>query len=125
MKSKFILVTIILFVALTIGFYVLKLYVPTFRFNVLMGGNVIMAALSLLSFFIVKKSINERPQAFVQGVNSATFLKLIVCISGVLIYALLNRKDIHKPSLFMLFAIYAVYTIVEVWMLSKMAKQEK
>jgi len=103
----------------------MKIYSPEYRFGVLMTGNVTMAILSLLTYFIVRKSIDSRPEAFVRGVYGATFLKLIVCMVSVLLYAMLNRKDIHKPSLFVLFGIYAVYTAVEPWMLSKQAREIK
>jgi hypothetical protein len=90
-----------------------------------MGGNLIMLLLSVISFFIVRKSIRERPEAFVRGVYGATFLKLMVCMASIMIYALLNKKDIHKPTLFVLFGIYAVYTAVETWLLSRQAREVK
>jgi len=67
----------------------------------------------------VNKQVDSRPQAFVRGVYSASFLKLMVCMVSILVYVLLNRTHIHKPSVFVLFGIYAVYTVVETWVLSK------
>ncbi len=90
-----------------------------------MVGNSIMAILSILTFFIVKKQMNEKPEAFVRGVYGATFLKLMVCMAAILLYVLFDRKNIHKPSLFILFGIYAVYTTMETLLLMKLAKQAK
>lgn len=98
---------------------------PAFSFNVLMTGNVLMAILSFLSFVIVRKQMHDRPQAFVRGVYSATFLKLMVCMAALLIYVLIDRKNIHKPSLFVLFGIYAAYTAVETIFLQHVAREPK
>ena len=125
MKKYFPLVILLIFIILSAVFFGLKSFAPEYRFNVLMAGNVVMAVLSLLTYFIVTKTINERPEAFVRGVYSATFLKLMVCLVSILTYALLNKKDIHKPSLFVLFGIYAVYAVVEALVLSKLAKGAK
>jgi len=125
MKKTFISANIAIFILLSVVFYLLKSYAPSYRFNVLMGANALMLLLSFVSFFIVRKSISGRPEAFVRGVYGATFLKLMVCMAAIMIYALLNKKDIHKPTLFILFGIYAVYTAVETWLLSRQAREVK
>lgn len=125
MRKYFPLVIILIFIVLSVIFYSLKIYTPAYRFNVLMTGNAVMAILSVITYFIVQKTIHEKPEAFVRGVYGATFMKLLICIASVLFYALLNKKNIHKPSLFILFGIYAVYTAVETWLLSKLARGTK
>lgn len=84
--TKFIIVTVIIFVVLTAVFYAMRAYAPDFHFVALETGNVIMALLSLSSYFIVKKQLNDNPQAFVRGVYSASFLKLMVCMVSILVY---------------------------------------
>jgi hypothetical protein len=125
MKNRFIVIIILTFVVLTGVFYLLKMSFPSFNFIVLMGGNAIMAALSLISYFIINKQLKGRPEAFVRGVYAATFLKLLVCMFSILTYVLLYREHLHKPTIFTLFGIYAVYTCVETWLLSKLAKEVK
>lgn len=125
MRQYFTLVIIFIFLLLSAVFYGMKVYAPEYRFSVLMTGNVVMAALSITTYFIVRKTMNDKPEAFVRGVYGATFLKLMVCMASILLYAMLNRKNIHKPSLFVLFGIYAVYTAVETWLLSKLARDAK
>ncbi len=122
MKQKFIITLIVVFAALSGVFFYMKSAAPEFRFNVLMAGNIIMAVLSLVSFLLATKDMHSRPQAFVRGVYSASFLKLLVCMASVLIYVMVNKADIHKPTLFVLFGIYAVYSIVETTLLSKIAR---
>jgi len=125
MSKNFLIATFIIFLVLSAVFYSMQTFAPAFRFGVLMTGNAMMALLSVITYFIVKRTIGERPEAFVRGVYGATFLKLMVCMASILLYAMLNRKNIHKPSLFVLFGIYAVYTAVETWLLSRMARETK
>lgn len=120
--KRFIIVIVMIFVVLSAVFYALKTYAPDFHFVALEAGNIIMSVLSLSSYFIVKNQMNGNPQAFVRGVYSASFMKLMVCMISILVYVLLNRAHIHKPSVFVLFGIYAIYTITETWLLSKIVK---
>jgi hypothetical protein len=125
MTNKFVLTIIIVFIILSAVFYGMNITMPQYRFSLLMTGNVVMAILSLLTYFIVKKTMNQKPEAFVRGVYGATFLKLMVCMASILVYVMMNRSNVHKPSLFILFGIYAVYTTVESWLLSKLARNAK
>jgi phosphatidylserine synthase len=125
MSKHFVLVVIVVCLLLSAVFFGLQQYDPRFRFSVLMGGNILMAALSLISYGMVKKQMTQRPEAFVRGVYGATFLKLMVCMVSILLYVMLDRKNIHKPSVFVLFGIYAVYTAIETWLLSKLAREAK
>jgi hypothetical protein len=125
MKRFFIPAIVILFVLLSAVFFVLKQNAPEYKFNVMMTGNVVMAVLSVASFFLVTKQIDNRPEAFVRGVYSASLLKLMVCMAALLVYVVMNRKEIHKPTIFVLMGIYAAYSIVETTLLSKMARGTK
>lgn len=124
MKKQFPIVIVIIFVLLTVLFFAMRSFAPAYHFVALETANGLMALLSLSSYFIVRKQIDSRPQAFVRGVYSASFLKLMVCMVAILVYVLLNRARIHKPSVYILFGIYALYTIVETWILSKLAREK-
>ena len=123
MTRYFSLVIVILFIVLSVIFYMLQTYAPAYSFNLLMGGNIVMALLSFLTYRIVKKQIKGKPQAFVRGVYSSTFLKLMVCMIGIVAYVMINRQSIHKPSIFVLFGIYAVYSFFETITISRLAKE--
>lgn len=123
MTNKFILSIAVIFMLLSGAFFMLSNARPQFNFSVLMAGNGLMALLSLITYFLVKKQVDQRPQAFVRGVYSGTFLKMFVCIIAIVTYALLNKATLHKPTLFILFGIYAVYTAVETALLMNMAKR--
>lgn len=128
MKKKFLLAILAVFVILSAIFYFLTQAQPQFNFTLLMSANILMAAISMAAFFIVTRNVTDRPEAFVRGVYSGSFLKLLICIFSIIAYVMLNRahKDEpgFKPSLFILFGIYAVYTFTETVLLSKMARQK-
>jgi len=123
MRRQFIISIVVVFVVLTLALYALKINMPAFQFQVLESGNLIMALLTLLTYIIVNRHMEGSSMAFVRGVYSASFLKLIVCMISILVYVLLNRAHIHKPTVFVLFGIYAVYTIMETWLLSKIVRE--
>ncbi len=125
MRQFFLKAVITIFVLLGIGFAILGKFQPQFQTMVLHIGNLMMALLSLAAFMLVNKQTSDKPYAFVRGVSSASFLKLMVCMVAFLAYALLNRHHIHKPTVFVLFGVYTVYSAVETILLSKNTKLSK
>ncbi len=122
MSKNFLITTIVAFAVLAGVFLYMKTALPAFDFAAMMVGNILMAVLSSVSYLMVTKQIKSRPEAFVRGVYSGTFLKLLVCMAAILIYVMAKKPDIHKPTLFVLFGIYIVYTVIETTTLSKMAR---
>jgi hypothetical protein len=125
MKKQFITTFATIFVLLTIGLYLLQHLIPAYCFAVLETGNVIMFVLSMVACFLVNSQIGRPGGAFMRGVSGASFLKLIVCMVAVLIYVVTQRATLHKPSIFVLFGIYAIYTTSETLLLSKLARTVK
>jgi len=125
MKRLFIISVVTIFVLLSGIFFTMKNYAPAFQLAALETGNTIMAALSLITFFLIEKQMDNRPQAFVRSVSAASFLKLMVCMISILVYVLINRAHIHKPSVFVLFGIYSIYTITETLLLSKLVRNKE
>ncbi len=125
MKRTFILAIVAAFILLSAVFATLRVYAPAYNYTVLMSGNVIMAALSLFTYMLVVRQIGKKPDAFVRGVYASSFTKLMVCMIAVVVYAMVNKPNIHKPTLFSLMGIYAVYSTIETLLLSKMARQDR
>ena len=123
MKKQYAVIILVIFAVLSAVFFAMQSYMPDYHFTVLEVGNVVMAALCLSSFYMVSRQVGNRPQAFIRGVYSASFLKLMVCMVSILVYVLLNRVHIHKPSVFVLFGIYIVYTSVETWLLQRIVRE--
>lgn len=122
MNRQYIVTILFIFVLLSAIFIGLRIKAPAFDFAALETGNVIMALLAFITFAMVRGKLDGTPGAFVRGVSGASFLKLMVCMVSILVYILLNRTTIHKPSVFVLFGIYMVYTVVETLLLSKIVK---
>jgi hypothetical protein len=124
-RKYFIPVIILVFITLSALFYGAKMYLPEYNLNLLMGGNIILAALSIISFLLISAQMTKKPAAFIRGVQASNFLKLFVCVVSVVVYVMINKPHVHKPSLFVLMGIYAVYSIIETWLLSRLAKEVK
>lgn len=125
MRKQFFIIIIFLYAILSIAFIRISSINPAYKYIVLEFGNTIMATLSLSSYFIVNKYISGKPQAFVRGVNAASLLKLFICMGAILVYVLLNRSNIHKATVFIMFGLYIVYTVAETWILYNIAKGDK
>lgn len=125
MKKSFIPFILITFIALALIFFGMRTYLPAYNFTVMMVGNIIMAILSVSTFYMVTVQMKRKPDAFVRGVYASSFLKLFVCIVAILSYAIINKPNVHKPTLFVLFGIYAVYSVIETMLLSRLAKEVK
>lgn len=97
---------------------------PEYDKTALMVANVVLALLSIGSYLIMQKKLKEdRAQAFVNGVYSATLLRLMVCLGSIFVYAYANREHLHKPTVFAMMGLYIVYTFLETVTMSKAAKK--
>lgn len=63
------------------------------------------------------------PQKFVRGVYASMMIKMFICMIAILIYIVLNKKNINKPALFTSMGIYIFYTVIEVSGLMKAARK--
>ena len=124
MKKQYITVIVSIFVVISAILFEMRRYAPDYQFTVLETGNTIIAALSVVTYLIIDKQLNGRPQAFVRSVYASSFLKLLVCMASIVIYVLFNRTGIHKPSIFVLFGIYAIYSVTETIILAKLVRKK-
>lgn len=123
MKSRLPLVLIVVCALVATAIQFLWKAEPRFDYTALMIANVIMLVLSLIGWALQRRTLNDRPQAFVRGVYSATLLRLFVCLVGIMGYALANRTTVYKPTLVVMGGIYFVYIIVESLVVSNTAKR--
>lgn len=126
MSKRFPVVIAILVVLVGVTIVMLGSFDPKFHVNALHIANIIMAVLSFAAYSLLNKPTAEgKPHAFVRGVYSASLLRMMVCMVGVLVYVVMNRNGIHKQSVFAMFGIYAVYSATETILLSKTARTTK
>ncbi len=124
MKKQYIGVIVSIFAVLSTVFFEMRKYAPDYQFTVLETGNTIIAALSVITYLIIDKQLNGRPQAFIRSVYASSFLKLMVCMISIMVYVFVNKNGIHKPSVFVLFGVYAIYTVTETLILSKLVRKK-
>jgi Ca2+/Na+ antiporter len=94
--------------------------------GVLIIGNLILFAATLVSFVFAKQGLrSQNPQAFVRSVYASIMIKLFICVIAALIYIFLFRKNVNRPALFTCMGLYLVYTFVEVSVLTKLLKEKK
>lgn len=99
---------------------------PDFDVIALHAANILLALLSVASFFMLRKNMKVgRPQAFVNGVYGTTLLRLMLCMGTIFIYLYANKGHIHQATIFVMMGMYVVYTAFETINLSKISKQNK
>ena len=120
MKKVFLLFTSITFALLSILFFIVHSFFPDYSFISLECGNLLMFILTVLAYILVNPKIGSRPQKFINGILSASILKMSVCMVSFLTFVLLNRENLHKPTIFLLLGTYIIYTAIETKLLIKM-----
>lgn len=94
--------------------------------SVLIIGNVILFAATLVSFVFARQGLrSENPQAFVRSVYMSIMIKLFICVIAAVIYIFLFRKNLNRPALFTCMGLYLVYTFIEVSVLTKTLKEKR
>jgi hypothetical protein len=127
-NQKLYLPIVGLFVALN-SFYLLGqswLNKYGLSFNVLMGGNLILFIVTVISlYFHIKGFMHKNIQVFFRSVYGALMIKMLICAAAVIIYALAVKPNLNKPALFICMALYFVYSFMEVRMVFRLLKQKK
>ncbi|RYF99175.1 MAG: hypothetical protein EOO02_17420 [Chitinophagaceae bacterium] len=94
--------------------------------NVLLIGNIILLAATLISFRFYKKSVgNNSPQFFMRMIYSAMFTKMMICLAAAFIYIVTYKKEVSKGGIFACMFLYFLYTFVELAIVMKISKQNK
>ena len=119
---------IILFILLNALFLTGKNFLERSGFDqsVLIIGNLILFAATLMSFVFARRGLrSENPQAFVRSVYMSIMIKLFICVIAAVIYIFLFRKNLNRPALFTCMGLYLVYTFIEVSVLTKTLKKKR
>ncbi len=117
-----------LFALLNAFFIVFKSWLVKYGigYEILLIGNVILFTVTLVSlYFHIKGFLHKNIQVFFRSVYAALMVKMFLCAATVVVYALLERKNVNKPAIFICMALYFVYTLTEVGMIFRLLKQQK
>ena len=119
---------LLLFVLFNAFFIVFKSWLIKYGigYEILLICNVILFVVTLVSlYFHIKGFLHKNIQVFFRSVYGALMVKMFLCAATVVVYALLERKNVNKPAIFICMALYFVYTLTEVRMIFRLLKQQK
>ncbi|MBK7762097.1 MAG: hypothetical protein IPI46_01835 [Bacteroidetes bacterium] len=125
MKNKFYLIFFAVVIIILAALYFLSGVDGFFTRNIVLGGTLILALITLLSYRISANSADDQnPNKFVRGVMGATFLKFMLCIVAVGILLLATKKQLHKPDLYVMMLVYIIFSVVETLYLAKFSRMK-
>lgn len=94
--------------------------------QVLIIGNLILFAVTALSFYFYTRSMGSKnPYAITRLMYGSVLVRMIVCLVAVFVYVSIVGKAMNQGAIFSCLFLYFVYTGVEVAILMKMSKQQK
>ena len=119
---------------LLIMFFVINVFLIVFRdfvekkgfsVDVLLWGNILLCAISVVSFLLLYKGMNaETTAGFLRSVYGSFMIKFFIVAAAIFIYLYINKEDFNKPAVFASMFLYLVYTFVEVKGLLKLSKDK-
>lgn len=94
--------------------------------NVLIIGNLILFIATTASFYFYLKSLQDnRAHTFVRFIYTGMFIKLGLCLVASFLYIMVAGKQVNKGGIIGCMAIYFLYTVMEVVILTKLSRQKK
>jgi hypothetical protein len=82
--------------------------------TVLIVGNLVLAILSLVTYRMSRKGVHSDNNAtFVMRVYGAMISRMMLCLTGITVYAVMNRAHTSKMTIFILMFFYCVYAFTE------------
>ena len=116
---------VFLFLSLSVFFFSKQLISAGFDTNVLLVANVLLLAISFLSFFIQFRGIgNTNPHVFVRSVMAGMMMKMLVCLAVTFAYVYLSGSGYNKKSVFVALLLYLVYLALEVYAVMTLNKKK-
>ncbi len=93
--------------------------------NVVLGGNIFFLLLTLLSFSIQQRGMQQtNPHAFVRSVMTGMLMKMLLTIAAVMIYVYASGDQFNKKGIFIALLLYLVYLAAEVRIIMKLNRNK-
>ena len=93
--------------------------------DVLIIANSLFLVLSLVTFFIQQKALqNSNPNVFIRSVMAGMMIKMFVCIIAIFIYWLAMKDKFSKGTVFVSMILYLIYLVAEVRIVTKLNRQK-
>jgi hypothetical protein len=125
-QKKFYLKLVIIFVALSILFLILKTPLENIGVNnmVLLGANAILFAISMLVFLIQYKALqNSNPNVFLRSIMTGMMIKMFISAISIISYVVISGNNLNTMAVLIFFVLYVVYLVTEVTTISKLNKK--
>ena len=119
--------SIIVFILFNAAFIIFsdRLEKKGFDSTVLLIGNVLLFAITAISFLMGAKALRtQNTHAFFRLVYGSFILKLLFLAIAAFAYIMTEKKDVNKPSLFVCMGLYLIYTFIEVNILVKTVRKK-
>jgi hypothetical protein len=82
--------------------------------EVVIIGNLILFAVSLLAFFIsVQATKSSSSQAFIRAMYASFMIKFFIVVIAAFIYIMIAKKDVSRGGLAVCAILYIIYTVME------------
>ena len=114
------------FLALSLLFFALRCFLSgtAVSYNVLLLGNLLLFVVGWISIRMNAKAVQHKNvQVFLRLVYGSFIMKFFVLAIAAFIYISVFKKDVNKPALFGCFALYIIYTFIEVRSVLKQSKK--
>jgi hypothetical protein len=93
--------------------------------NVLLFGNLALAAISAFTYNMSSKGVqSESNSVFMLRVYGSMISRMMLCLAGITIYAVVNRANTSRITIFILMFFYAVYSVCENVSLQKITRKK-
>ena len=126
MKNKTFVPLIILFMGLTLVFFLLHAFFSDqpVDFRVLLWGNALLFLVGFISFRMNTGAMkHQNTQGFLRLVYGAFIFKFFILALAAFVYIAIFKKMINKPALFGCLGLYFIYTFIEMRSVMKMSKK--
>ena len=126
MKNKTFVLLILLFLGLSLFFFLLRLsfHDTPVDYRVLMGGNLLLFLVGIISSEMNTRAMkHQNTQGFLRLVYGAFIFKFFVLAIAAFVYIAFFKKMISKPALFGCLGLYFIYTFIEMRSVMKMSKK--
>jgi len=124
-RKSFILLLYI-FLLLSSVFILLNIFLPAtgFDYHVLLAGNVLLFIVGSLSLRMSYMALGHKSvQGFLRLVYASFLLKFFILAISAFIYIYIYKKNVNKPALLGCFAMYFIYTFIELRAVLKQSKK--
>jgi ABC-type multidrug transport system permease subunit len=93
--------------------------------NVLLFGNLALATISGITYNMSRKGVqSENNSIFMLRVYGSMISRMMLCLAGITIYAVANRANTSRITIFILMFFYMVYAICENISLQKITRKK-